>query len=278
MKFVEPKVWEYKQEKAEDGVYKAIRDAAAICYQTDTDKIVKTPREFMNMLLEKGHGRPLEFGTVYLVVRDCKEHQGIVERYGDDPWSRVNYFDGYFYITTNMRVVMRGSYFSDFEAYHNGYEYSYIDDLEFECEPLVHHSKRRTFCIWASRGCTDDLRTHTSLSSICESTRFCNYNKDKFNSELTFIEPYWGLEEGMEELLSSIEDTYREYARRGYEPQQLKRILPLDIKAELRLCGYDDAWRNFFWRRCDKYADPECIRIAESIREIYDSNDHEDKR
>jgi hypothetical protein len=54
-----------------------------------------------------------------------------------------------------------------------------------------------------------------------------------------------------------------------HEAQQLKRITPLGIKAELRLCAFDDAWHNFFWRRCDEHADPECAIVANKIKEMY---------
>ena len=54
-----------------EGLYKSIRDAAAICYQTDTAKSSKTPKEFVyDVLLKNGHTRPLEFGTVYLKVSE----------------------------------------------------------------------------------------------------------------------------------------------------------------------------------------------------------------
>ena len=157
--------------------------------------------------------------------------------------------------------------------------------------------------MWMSRGCTDDNRTHIAMSSICESTRFCNYSKGKFGNEMTFIKPYWIREETIQEWikweetntakyfydvtvdreefelrqleakaldrLKDEEDIYMEMASHGLQPQQLKRWFPLGAKAELRLCAYDDAWQNFFWRRCDDHADPECVKVANMIKDIY---------
>jgi hypothetical protein len=68
--------------------------------------------------------------------------------------------------------------------------------------------------------------------------------------------------------LKSSEELYMDMAKEGLQPQQLKRLFPLGAKAELRLCGFKDAWKNFFWRRCAEHADPECIEVANKINEI----------
>jgi thymidylate synthase (FAD) len=147
-----------------------------------------------------------------------------------------------------------------------------------------------------SRGASDDLRTHITLSSMCESTRWCNYSKGKYGSQLTGIKPYWidfKTKEPVEvktygdgsinneqirvldfddyQFVSSMaleEIEYMRHAEEGLQAQQLKRLFPLWGKCELRLCGFDDAWDNFFWRRIDEHADPECKKIAEMIQNL----------
>ena len=319
MKLVDNKVEEYIQESGIEGVYSAIASAARICYQTDKDKMKLSPREFVdNVLLKNGHTRPLEFGTVYLKIPSMAYEEprvfdsrmfGRHEKYGRHPlWTHKQGLtsDGNWYITTNMRVIMQGYYATDKEAWEHGYDKNWLKDVyDFWCEPTEFHDKRRTFTMWMSRGCTDDNRTHISMSSICESTRFCNYSKGKFGNEMTFIKPYWIREETIQEWikqeenhlvineyfcdimqnaneqklrqleakaldrLKNEEDIYLEMASYGLQPQQLKRLYPLGGKAELRLCGFDDAWQNFFWRRCDSHADPECVIVANKIKELY---------
>ena len=199
------------------------------------------------------------------------------EKYADSIWTH-RIFDsetGCWCVTTNMRVIMQGSYGTDLEAWRNGYARNWLADVfEFGCEPTELHEKRRTFTMLASRGATDDFRTHITLSSVCESTRFCNYSKGKFGSELTFIDPVWWKDktETYNSIIKEFEIDETKYtALSTYcpEAQQLKRILPLGVKAELRLCGYDDAWQNLFWRRCDGHADPECQLVADKIKHIY---------
>lgn len=56
------------------------------------------------------------------------------------------------------------------------------------------------------------------------------------------------------------------------QPQQLKRIYPLGGKTTLRLCGFKNAWDNFFYRRCDSHADPECVILAKDLKSQFESN------
>lgn len=313
MKLVDNKVEEYIQKPGIDGVYEAIASAARICYQTDVEKMKLSPKEFVEqVLLKNGHTRPLEFGTVYLKI-PCLAYEDPkpidsrafhkYEKYFSKPlWTHLSGLrpDGHWYITTNMRVIMQGNYITDKEAWEHGYDRNWLKDVyDFWCEPTEYHDKRRTFTMWMSRGCTDDNRTHISMSSICESTRFCNYGKDKFDNQLTWIKPYWIREETLNAWVNEDEDyfmkddcsdeewdkrmvelmflermedeeaDYLTMANEGLQAQQLKRLFPLGVKAELRLCGFDDAWQNFFWRRCDEHADPECVIVANKIKEMY---------
>lgn len=317
MRLVDNKVDSYTQESGIDGVYKAVRDAASICYQTDISKMKKTPKEFVNdVLLKNGHTRPLEFGTIYLriVISPIASSEinnrkvDIVNFYTRNKYSEVvmrersNEYDcDEYYITTNLRVIMQGSYESDQVAHANGYDKNFLSDLKYICdEPCPEHKKRYTYSMWISRGCSDDNRTHITLSSICESTRFCNYGNNKFNNELTFIRPYWIDYETVDyynngkcvefyskykdnkdkvaqiEFLQSMErdeNNYIEMSKLGLQPQQLKRIFPLGVKAELRLCGFLDAWTNFIWRRSDIHADPECELVSNMIKnDMIDNN------
>ena len=272
------KVEEYTQKPGIDGLYESIRDAAAVCYQTDVEKMKLEPKEFVEqVLLKNGHTRPLEFGTVYLTVPFMDITT--LNHYRDNPWSKMAYSDGVVFITTNIRVVMQGGYKTDIEAFNNNYDLNFLADLRYLAEIPVpeRHQLRRTFAIIASRGATDDMRTHIALSSICESTRFCNYSKDKFGNELTFIDPvWWKNDEGVYNTLVEdfqIDETkYISASTYCKEAQQLKRILPLGIKAELRLCGFNDAWENFLWRRCDSHADPECQLVGEEIKRLFTTN------
>lgn len=296
MRIIDNKVRECVQEKGLDGIYKEIRDAAYVCYQSDTENAKKTPKEFVyDVLLNKGHTRPLEFGTVYLIVpKDdvtLPETRDMFVYVVSNPWTKIDGIDDNYFVTTNMRVIMQGFYPTDEEACQNNYNQNflplvekYLADVEFP-----EYLKRRTYSLILSRGASDDLRTHITLSSICESSRYCNYSKGKFGGQMTAIKPYWmnveipedGIqsdefitllsEEKDRAFIKSMENEEYEYLKRskeGYEAQQLKRLFPLWGKCELRLCGFKESFDNFMWRRLDSHADPECTNVARLIEEI----------
>ena len=139
-----------------------------------------------------------------------------------------------------------------------------------------------------------EFRTHVGLSHLAESTRYCNYSKDKFNNEITYIIPCWmNLEEGSynngkyynpiatpylvkgttEEifLLKLVGDEldYFELLEKGWKPQQAREVLPLAVKSELISCGFEDAWKNFFYRRCAKDAHPMAQEIAKPMHKEF---------
>lgn len=317
MRLIDNHVEEYLQEPGIAGIYTAIQRAAHICYQTDTSKTKLTPKDFTDkVILEKAHGRALEFGTVYLKIPFFLPQDNnmfmvnkVPTKYVGNPYTKTKMVqtgeDGdeskfMMMITTNMRVIMQGDYETDKEAWEHGYDKNWLDDLKYFCEPTEHHYRRRTFTLILSRGASDDLRTHISLSSMCESTRFCNYSKGKYGNQLTGIKPYWvdfktngdvevktyhdgsvdneqvrTLEQKDYDFVMSMALEEMEYMRNaeyGLQPQQLKRLFPLWGKCELRLCGFDDAWDNFMWRRLDEHADPECTQIAHLIQNLRNKN------
>lgn len=79
-------------------------------------------------------------------------------------------------ISTNLRVLV---------------ENDWLDDLKYLCEPTEYHEKRYTIRFTTDRGVSHELVRHRVFSFAQESTRYCNYNKDKFGGEITFIKPSW---------------------------------------------------------------------------------------
>lgn len=269
MKIVKPSVRQVLYEPSIEGMYKAIAESAYICYATDPETAKLTPKEFIDkILIPNDHARPLEFGTVYLKIPYCYTYEAtqIVSFFRSNPYSKVKFFgheeDPCWLITTNYRVIN---------------EHKLFDEMEMYFEYTDYHPKRHLAEFILSRGASDDFRTHTTLSSIAESSRYCLYSKDKFGNELTFVEPYWvdiPAQEIHEFTLESFklqEKMYLDGAELGMRAQQLKRILPMGVKTTLRLCGFKDAWDNFFYRRCDSHADPECAELAKELKNIFNA-------
>ena len=141
-----------------------------------------------------------------------------------------------------------------------------------------------------SIGITREIIRHRLSSFANESTRYCNYNKDKFNSEITFIIPsYLDVSEGnytywdgdwvdMNKMkiqlpaddkntvsnwlfaLNHAETTYQILSNKGWKAEQAREVLPMSTKSELCMKANLREWRHFFELRCSTAAHPD-IRV-----------------
>lgn len=98
----------------------------------------------------------------------------------------------------------------------------------------------------------------------------CNYSKDKFGNELTFIQPCWDIRgSNYIDFLQHAEWGYFRMLKNGWTPQQARSVLPLSIKSELISCGFKDAWENFFKRRDAPDAHPMAQEIAKPMHQKF---------
>lgn len=249
------------------GIKKHIERCARVSYKSE-NKITDTSYEkFVNMLESRGHDRPLEFGTVYLTLRgDDTDALRNIFIYAENPWTKIRKqvikaeYDPNIrvvlnYVTTNYRVIV---------------ENHLEEDLKYLCEPTEYHYKRYTVHMILDRGVMDEFRTHVGLSHLAESTRYCNYSKDKFGNELTFIQPCWDIRgSNYIDFLQHAEWGYFRMLKNGWTPQQARSILPLGIKSELISCGFKGAWENFFKRRDAPDAHPMAQEIANPMHKEF---------
>lgn len=266
------------------GIKQFIERCGRVCYKSE-DRITDTSYEkFVDMLIKKDHARPLEFGTVHLKTKSSN-FQGFMqalyaEGIFNDVWIKSNYNEEVVYTTTNYR------YYLDMIK-----RIPFIKNY-FTEEDNEYYPKRYTVHMILSRGVMDEFRTHVTLSHLAESTRYCNYSRDKFDNQITFIQPSWiildkemapinelcllaGLydrENPNLRYLASLVDanyTYISLLNKGWTPQQARDVLPLSVKSELISCGFGSAWCNFFYRRCAKDAHPMAREIAIPLQDKF---------
>lgn len=188
MKLIKPSFEIWEQPSGLEGVYKQIEGAGRVCYKSE-DKIAEgTAKAFVDRMIASGHGAMLEHGTVYLKCKtevinryihpeDGEEEDfNKLEKYEYNSYSVTNDDGIYLYVTTNLRVLV---------------ENDWLDDLQYICEPTEFHEKRITVHFICDRGVSHEFVRHRVMSFAQESTRYCNYSKDKFGNELTFIIPCW---------------------------------------------------------------------------------------
>lgn len=269
MKLIQQSAEIWEQPEGEIGIYKQVERAARLCYKSEDNTTEDSYKRFMGMLSEKGHNSPLEHGTVYLITR----YDDVIERYKSNPYSKVIIQDNYAYITTNFRVIK---------------EHGWEEDLQYLCEPTEYHEKRISVHITTSIGISRELNRHRCHSICEESTRYCNYSKDKFCNELTFIIPNWVNTRCPNKLQGgpSVPDTewstsmlnaeasYLNLLKMGWKPQQARDVLPLDTKTELIHTAFEDNWQEFFKLRCSPAAHPMMQDLASLIKEIFIKNNY----
>lgn len=298
MRLIKPSFEIKEQESGYTGLLKHIEWVGRHCYKS-LDKITEDSAEkFVNMLVNRGHTAMVEHGTVYLKY-DIIEHSSmnLPNKYHFNKYSVVTInneplhgyetpeykekFNGhtYAYITTNYRVLLQ-----------NGW----LDDLKYQCEPTEHHVKRITVKFVCDRGVSHEFVRHRVFSFAQESTRYCNYSKDKFGKECTFIIPSWlDLPEGSyskgkvytdlatpylvkgtpEELLLlklvGDELDYFDLLDKGWIAQQARVVLPNSLKTELIMTGTIDQWKGFFKLRDAKDAHPQARELAQPLHEEF---------
>ena len=266
------------------GIKKFIERCGRVCYKSE-DKITDDSYEkFVNMLEKRDHARPLEFGTVHLQMYISDFHKLrdtlCINNMWNDQWIKYHYAGNLTYVTTNYRY-----YLAIIKVFPSA-------EKDFVPQDDELYPKRYTVHFITSRGIMDEFRTHVGLSHLAESTRYCNYSKDKFDNQITFIQPSWIIldkeiapinelcllsgqydrENPNLRYLASLVDANYAYVlllNKGWTPQQAREVLPLSVKSELISCGFEDAWSNFFYRRCAKDAHPMAREIAIPLQEKF---------
>lgn len=133
-------------------------------------------------------------------------------------------------------------------------------------ESVIEHEKI-TVKIICDRGVTHEIVRHRIASFSQESTRYCNYTKDKFGGELTVIRPfYWNESDEKYQLwkdtMEKIEEAYNNLISMGARPEEARSILPNSLKTEIIVTMNLREWRHFFKLRTSSKAHPQMREIA----------------
>lgn len=270
MKLIESKAELILQQEGLEGVYKQIEFCGRTCYKSE-DKIKSgSAKGFVERMINSKHTAMLEQGTVYLKIPynwwHRLTHPGLCRKYFKNPYTRVQIMGElvnelpvlgdslssritpYLAITTNYRVMV---------------ENGWLDDLKYLCEPTEYHEKRYTFKFTTDRGVSHELVRHRVFSFAQESTRYCNYGKEKFGNTLVFIIPSWSVSirpdilvyspfeitskeaEFMQACFDS-EKRYLSMLKSEATAQEARQVLPNAVKTEVCMTGFASDWRFFF--------------------------------
>ena len=256
----------WNQEPGIDGIYRQVERAGRVCYKSEDHCTAESARPFVERMIKSQHTAMLEHATVYLLYRDgetASAEQGgdaageTWQRYERNKFSKVTTVDGCHYVTTNLRVLA---------------ENQWLADLDHLTEPLAYHERRVTVHFTTQIATTREFNRHRANSMAEQSTRYCNYSKDKFGNEISINIPEWVRALSVEEptqidflelakkvtegqaddyenwLFANLaaERAYMNLIALGRKPQEARAILPLDTNTELIHTAFVSDWKHFF--------------------------------
>jgi thymidylate synthase (FAD) len=141
---------------------------------------------------------------------------------------------------------------------------------------LEHYSITVRFV--CDRGVSHELVRHRIASYTQESSRYCNYSKDKFGNEITYIEPVFYNDLTLDSRVSflnaleSSEEMYFRMLKYGSSPEQARAVLPNALKTEVVATMNLRSWRHFFKLRASKFAHPDIRKLANELLEDFKAN------
>ncbi len=260
MKIIQPSFEIWEQPSGFDGVYKQIERVGRVCYKSE-DRITETSAgPFVDRLIQAEHYAMLEHATVYL-MGDAEA----LTFYRTNKFSKVNEKEGKVFVTTNYRVIKENKRDEDVEKY--------------LCDYTPDHELRVTVHFTTQIGTTREYNRHRVNSMAEQSTRYCNYSKNKFGSEISVNLPVWVKEEEdykgeesfddhtfvdlMRDLSEgrsgewskyknwvfanlAVEHAYMNLIKLGCKPQEARAILPLNTNTELVHTAFVSDWLHFF--------------------------------
>lgn len=257
MKVINPTFEIWPQQEGEDGIYLQVERAGRVCYKSEKNQTAESARPFCQRMIEHQHYAMLEHGTVYLEI---PADEPAAAWYQANKFSHCNCNGGRAYVTTNLRVLA---------------ENQRLDDLgRWRVEPTPHHERRVTVHFTTQIAITREFNRHRVDSIAEQSTRYCNYSKQKFGNEIAVNLPAWVKAEGFEtESLGGVdlevlfkrvasgkasaldnwlfanlaaERAYLNLIALGRKPQEARVVLPLDTNTELVHTAFTSDWQHFF--------------------------------
>jgi len=130
---------------------------------------------------------------------------------------------------------------------------------------IEHYSFSVKFTV--DRGVSHEIVRHRVASYAQESTRYCNYSKDKFNKEIAVIEPLFYQEgtvkyEAWKQSCLEAENFYFDLLELGSSAQEARSVLPNSLKTEIVVTMNLREWRHFFRLRTAKVAHPQMREVT----------------
>lgn len=281
MKLTEPKVEIWEQEPGINGIYKQIERAGRVCYKSENHITADSAKPFVERMIKSEHYAMLEHGTVYLSIPYNDKTELLIDELFTNRFTKTfhDITNNSYHFSTNLRVLIEENMWDVCKQYVCDYGKGFFSG---DRRVTVHFTTQ----IAVSR----EANRHRVNSMAEQSTRFCNYSKDKFGGEIAINKPSWIEKENFVHSLSCdpmnmldpvevwwaanayAEACYMRLLQLGWKPEQARVILPLDTNTELVHTAFVSDWLHFFdLRALNKTgkAHPDMVAVAKPLYEEF---------
>lgn len=198
------------------------------------------------------------------------------------PWIEIEDFDGVS-IMKKLERACRTCYRSEGCITEDSYKRLLSNCINRGHESILEHEKV-TIRMCCDVGVYKDLTRHRAGTAFSiESTRYCNYSKDKFTNNIKFIDPVFITDPNnyasWKEAMKNIEIYYMIMANNNARPDELRMLLPHSTAAEVTMTCNIREWKHILDLRCSKMVHPSVrqvmipllLKFKETMPEIFDN-------
>lgn len=287
-----------------------IERAGRTCYKSNSAFDEETRVKFFMKLVDSSHFAMLEHANFIFEIK------GLTRKYINDSVAKnsfLNYthdFETYRSIVSgNLRAIKESNEFQLMVCLINKFpELNYYFNVDTNCEAFKEEVRNpsvilqepnqkffksctdkefnahfyTTFHFVCDRGVSHEMVRHRIASFAQESTRYCNYSKDKWGNEITCIKPAffdstWSDFEKQVYInqLKQAERAYLMLLDKGLSAQQARGVLPTDLKTEVIMTANHKEWTHFFDLRSKGTTGnphPNMKKLADKAKFIYDKH------
>ena len=254
MKLIEPscEYWEQRD------VVTHIARCARVCYANEkNENSYEKDEALVKRLIESGHISMLRHGTVYYIIplsllRDTFDIIGqtiniFINTFSKSPYLHKVYDSKYIYLSTNKQFIKE----NPCEPLK---DYAVTPERFFEYE-VTKPIRRFTFYLTTQISTTRELNRVSPNNIAEQSTRYCNYSKNKFENEVQFCKPHWydnadiSAKDCYKHSLINGEFYYFKLLNEGLPPQDARGALPLDTASKVVYTYTLEEWCNIIEKR-----------------------------
>lgn len=253
MKLIEPDVrlWDTKGLEKET----IIARAARVCYKSETTG-PESDERLCSRLYKNKHFSMFRHYTIYYIipVNEVKDKvKECLDLIRFNPYSRINMDSDNYYISLNYQSFYERYYYMDMI---NNYIVSEQDFYDKVKDTNIIRIYRFQFYITTSIDISRELNRKSPNNIAEESTRYCNYTKNKFDRQISIVKPYnWDetpnvIKDFYIKQWESAEETYTKLVSENVPAEIARKVLPLGTATHVVYTYTLDEWIDIIKARC----------------------------